>query len=82
MLVLASSLLIAATLLVPQDEAYRGAPIHYGSPALEGLVERLARRIEAGQVELSAEPGTGYLGDLLEELGIPTSSQMLVFSRG
>jgi len=81
MLILASSLSIAATLLVPQDEAYRGAPIHYEDPALEGPVERLARRIEEGQVELSTEPGKGYLSDLLEALEIPASSQMLVFSK-
>lgn len=72
---------LAGALFVPQDEAYLGAPIHYGSPALEGPVERLARSIRDGQVELSTEPGTGYLTDLLAALDIPASSQMLVFSK-
>lgn len=43
-------------------------------------VEELRRMIGSGQAELSFEPGRGYLVSLLASLGVPASSQMLVFS--
>src|SRR5438093_261243 len=56
--------------------------IHYNS--CEGLsdpIAQLQRRLADGTVRLNFEPGKGYLSSLLKELGVPVSSQALVFSK-
>src|SRR6185436_18850866 len=44
-------------------------------------ISLLNRRIERGEVKLRYTPERGCLPSLLKELGIPVSSQMLVFSK-
>ncbi len=44
-------------------------------------VDALNRKLEAGDVTLSFEPGSGYLRSVLAALDIPVASQMLVLSR-
>ena len=44
-------------------------------------VQDLNRRLAAGGVRLEFDPRWGYLTDLLRELDIPVSSQLLVFSK-
>lgn len=71
-----------ATALALQDQDHlHGAPIHYDEPATAGPVEALARGLETGEVELEFDPDHGYLPALLGALGVPPTSQTLVFSK-
>jgi hypothetical protein len=56
-------------------------PILYSSIAADDPVARLDREIGEGRVRLLRRPDGGYLLPLLERLGIPLSSQALVFSK-
>jgi len=56
-------------------------PINYSSADAHNAVERLQQRLEEGRATLDHEDGHGYLRSLLRELNVPTSSQMLVFSK-
>ncbi len=64
-----------------EGDLLRGGPIHYDAPATAGRVERVGRRLESGELELAFDPDAGYLPALLDALGIPVSSQALVFSK-
>ena len=55
--------------------------IRYSSGELDNPVERLNQRLTAGESRLTYDAGNGYLRSLLEALGIPVSSQTLVFSK-
>jgi len=50
-------------------------------PGLDDPVQLLQQRIQSGEVTLRYDSAYGFLPSLLEELDIPVSSQMLVFSR-
>jgi hypothetical protein len=54
--------------------AYRGIEA-------SGAVSSLQKKIESGAVSLKYDERTGYLKALLEVLGIPSSSQLLVYSK-
>lgn len=56
-------------------------PIHYRSDNLSDPIAKLQKQIERGDVKLSYEPQHGYLRSVLETLGVPISSQTLVFSK-
>src|SRR5438445_3544171 len=56
-------------------------PIRYGSAEPNNAASRLQKRLDAGQARLERDKETGYLKSLLRELGVPASSQMLVFSK-
>jgi hypothetical protein len=56
-------------------------PINYLSDKLNDPVAQLQKRIERGEVKLEYEPAHGYLKSILANLGIPVSSQTLVFSK-
>jgi hypothetical protein len=56
-------------------------PICYSSATPDNAVSRLQQRLAAGAAVLQREDGLGYLRDLLRELKVPVSSQMLVFSK-
>ena len=60
---------------------YSEAPINYLSDHLNDPVAKLQNRIERGETNLQYEPEHGYLKSVLEKLGIPISSQTLVFSK-
>src|SRR5262245_43212530 len=66
-----------ATHLMPFDED----TINYSKSKADGPVARLQERIEKGEVKLKHDVGYGYLFSVLEELRVPKSSQMLVFSK-
>ncbi len=55
--------------------------IRYRSTQPSDPIARLQRRIDAGEIALSREPGHGYLSALLRNLEIPVLSQGLVFSK-
>jgi hypothetical protein len=60
---------------------YDQDPINYSTAPVSDPVAGLQRRIERGEVKLAYDEETGYLKALLEELKVPVSSQVLVFSK-
>ncbi|MDB4744018.1 hypothetical protein OAF98_05980 [Planctomicrobium sp.] len=60
---------------------FEGPPIEYSKAAPVDPVSQLQAKIDAGSVELQFEEKGGYLASVLEQLEIPQSSQMLVFSK-
>ena len=73
--------LLTASSLPAQMGSFGGAPIHYMTAEVHDPVAKLARRLEAGEVELTYDEKTGYLRSVLEQLDVPVSSQTLVFSK-
>ena len=63
--------------LMPFDED----TIAYSKTPHSGPVARLQQRLDKGTTKLRFDDKEGYLGALLDELKIPRSSQMLVFSK-
>jgi hypothetical protein len=64
---------------VPSDADHEA--IAYSATAPTDPIARLQQRIAAGEETLRFDEEHGYLPSLLESLGIPVSSQGLVFSR-
>src|SRR5579864_930193 len=60
---------------------YESAPIHYLTSPLDDPVARLQAKLEGGEVELRYDADRGYLPAVLEQLHVPVSSQVLVFSK-
>lgn len=56
-------------------------PILYSSAPTNNAVTQLEQRLAAGKTRLGHEAHFGYLRSLLNELDVPVSSQMLVFSK-
>lgn len=54
--------------------------IGYDQPAVENSATRLGNKLKSGELSLQYREQRGYLDDLLAELGIAPSSQLLVFS--
>lgn len=54
--------------------------IGYAQPAVENSATRLGNKLKSGELSLQYREQRGYLDDLLAELGIAPSSQLLVFS--
>ncbi len=66
-----------ATHMTPFEED----TINYNKAAVTGVVARLQKRINTGAVALQHDEAYGYLLAVLDELKVPKSSQMLVFSK-
>ncbi len=64
---------------LPYDTEYPTIP--YATGETSDPVAVLARGLESGEVTLAREGPSAYLAAILRELGIPVSSQMLVFSK-
>jgi hypothetical protein len=63
------------------DVPFESAPIDYEHAPTSDPVSRLQKRMDAGEVKLTYDEERGYLPSVLEQLGVPKSSQMLVFSQ-
>jgi hypothetical protein len=61
------------------DDPIEFGPIQYQSVASRDRVVRLGRAIEKGEVKLQRDSQFGYLPAVLNALGVPQSSQSLVF---
>ena len=72
---------LATTAGLARGQEFEQAPILYSQSQPDNRVSRLFEAIESGEKKLKREEGTGYLRSLLEELEVPVSSQMLVFSK-
>lgn len=73
-------LLLAAIGALSAGQAPQVLPQFPAGTALTDPVALLTKRIERGDVKLRYTPERGYLPSLLKELGIPVSSQALVYS--
>ena len=61
---------------------FERSPIFYNRPGDRDPIARLQQRVDSGEARLQFDPnGRGYLRSLLDALGVPISSQMLVFSK-
>jgi hypothetical protein len=56
-------------------------PINYSEATPANAITRLQKRLDTRQARLSFDDEQGYLRSLLKELGVPKSSQVLVFSK-
>jgi hypothetical protein len=68
---------IDALTTLPLDHA----AIRYAKDPAHGPVEALRRQLEKREIKLQYHPDFGYLDSLLKALGVPASSQLLVFSK-
>jgi len=67
---------------LPDDGSYAdNEAIRYASSTPSDPVARLQGRLDAGTARLPFDITTGYLRSVLEALGIPVESQLLVFSK-
>jgi hypothetical protein len=64
-----------------QQSPYESAPILYSQTRPKDRVSELEAKIDQGQVKLVFRDAHGYLESFLSEMGIPSSSQSLVFSK-
>jgi hypothetical protein len=60
---------------------FSDAPIHYRSEDLDDPIARLQKKLDYGQLRLHYDPDQGYLCSIMDALGVPLSSQTLVFSK-
>jgi hypothetical protein len=60
---------------------FESAPIDYEHALTNDPVARLQQQLACGKVKLNFDAKHGYLPAVMKELGVPVSSQMLVFSQ-
>ena len=63
------------------QDAFEQAPINYLQATPNDAVSRLQAKLDAGEVRIEFTPQHGYLVSVLEQLQVPVSSQVLVFSK-
>jgi len=56
-------------------------PIRYTTTAPRDAIAGLQQKLDRGQTRLAWDAERGYLPSVLQQLGVPRSSQMLVFSK-
>lgn len=66
---------------LPADDEFEREPINYSKTAPVNAVSKLQERLNREEATLEFDPHFGYLKALLKELGVPSSSQTLVFSK-
>ena len=71
-------LLVAAS---ARGDDFDRPPINYATTDPTDAIARLQKRLDAGELKLKFVDEHGYLPAVLKALDIPTSSQMLVFSK-
>ncbi len=60
---------------------FEGEPIRYYERPLNDPIAKLQAKVDAGEVKLAYDADRGYLPAVLDALKVPSSSQMLVFSK-
>jgi hypothetical protein len=60
---------------------YQEEPINYLTTPADDPIARLQKKLAAGQAKLVYDSRHGYLRSLLQQLKVPSSSQLLVFSK-
>jgi hypothetical protein len=84
--VLCKPLLVFAVLFVHGELAvaqleFEGAPINYQSAPVSDPVATLQQKLDRGEAALKWDEKHGWLPSVLEQLSVPQSSQLLVFSK-
>jgi hypothetical protein len=64
-----------------QEQPQEQPPIEYRRSVSNDAVARLQRRLDSGEIKLEYSEPRGYLDSVLKHLGVPASSQGLVFSK-
>lgn len=77
---------VCLSLCCPRNEChaqmdFEHPPVRYMEVAPQGAIAKLQEGLNAGQQKLEYDPQKGYLPAVLKALGIPASSQTLVFSK-
>lgn len=72
--------ILTHTVAVAQDD-FDAPPISYSTAEPDDIVANLQRRLDTGELALTYDDERGYLPALLEALGVPAESQLLVFSK-
>jgi hypothetical protein len=84
------AIILAACALIARGEDFQGSdhpleydhePVNYSTTEPNDPVSALHKRIVSGEAKLEWDEKFGYLPGLLDALGIPKSSQGLVFSK-
>jgi len=76
------TVVVGTTPLTLTPSAMRNHPaIGYQTAPHNDPVARLQERIGRGEATLAFDPATGYLHSVLDALGVPRESQILVFSK-
>src|SRR5438270_12532085 len=73
--------LSAPTLARATDSISAQPPINYPNANSSDPVARLQKQLDAGKLQLAYTDLHGYLESILTALGVPASSQTLVFSK-
>ncbi len=60
---------------------FEGAPINYETSPVSDPVAKLQQKLDAGEASLKWDEKHGWLPSVLEQLNVPQSSQLLVFSK-
>lgn len=60
---------------------FEGAPINYASAPVNDPVVALQNKLDGGEASLKWDDQHGWLPSVLEQLNVPQSSQLLVFSK-
>ena len=76
-----SLVVTAAASRVAAIDDFERPPISYSASTPDNPVARLQARLDAGGVDFPFDDRCGYLPAVLDALGVPRSSQMLVFSK-
>ena len=71
----------AGVVAAAQEIPFERAPIHYLTAPVRDPVALLDEAMRQGRVVLRHEGSQGYLRSILEQLDVPVSSQVLVFSK-
>src|SRR5258706_3631191 len=73
--------LVGAAAFCRADGIASQAPIQYNTAQVDDPIARLQKQIDSGKAALAYDDKHGYLESVLKALGVPVSSQMLVFSK-
>ena len=68
---------LSSSYILPLDDD----AIQYTKGPVDDVVSHLEQRLQSGETRLKYEDEFGYLRSVLRELGVPQSSQVLVFSK-
>ncbi len=77
----ASSLVVFFSLAAQAEIPFEREPISYLTAPVHDPVALLEVRLQAGKIRLRSDGRQGYLRSVLEQLNVPISSQVLVFSK-
>jgi len=78
---LAALALAASPVLAQSGDSFDDAPIHYTQSQPTNGVSRLQKQLDGREVRLQSTPSQGYLAAILEQLEVPLSTPILVFSK-